>query len=189
MTSRWVQEVAAHRPIDPHWHVMSLSVLNEGREDLPERYKTLLAEAWGPVRVCIAAEQKYGPEALGRLYTELGTRFHKGEQPRTRETYEAALEAAGLDKALAAAADSTDYDEALRASHQVGIDKVGQEVGTPVIAVPGPDGTEIAFFGPVVTPAPKGEEALKLWDGVLAAASIPGFFELKRTRTREPIFD
>ena len=190
MTSRWVLEVAEQRPIEPHWHVMSLAVLNSGREDLPEQYKAMMPTLWGAVRVCIAAEQKYGPEALGPLYTELGTRFHLQKAPRARETYAAALEAAGLDPALADVADTTDFDDAVRASHKVGIDKVGQEVGTPVIAVPGPDGQdEIAFFGPVVTPAPKGEEALKLWDGVLAVASVDGFFELKRTRTRDPIFD
>jgi 2-hydroxychromene-2-carboxylate isomerase len=186
MTSRWVHEVASLRPIEPHWHVMSLAVLNEGREDLPEQYKKLLHEAWGPVRVCIAAEQKYGSEVLGKLYTELGNRIHLEQ----RNPYEdkavlvEALEAAGLDPALAAAADSTDYDDAVRASHKVGIDKVGQDVGTPVIEVEG-----VAFFGPVVTPTPRGDEALKLWDGVLAVASIDGFYELKRTRTRDPIFD
>ena len=190
MTSRWVHEVARHRPIEPHWHVMSLSVLNEGREDLPEPYKSRIPTWWGAVRVCIAAEQKYGGEVLGRLYTELGTRFHLEKAAPSQEVFAAALEAAGLDPELAKAAESTDYDEAVRASHKVGIDKVGQEVGTPVIAVPGPDGEgEIAFFGPVVTPSPKGEAALKLWDGILMAASVDGFFELKRTRTRDPIFD
>jgi hypothetical protein len=190
MTSRWVHEVARQRPIEPHWHVMSLSVLNEGRDDLPEHYQAVMPTLWGAVRVCIAAEQKYGAEVLGKLYTELGTRFHLHKAPKTKEVYAAALQAAGLDPALAEVADTTDFDDAVRASHKVGIDKVGQEVGTPVIAVPGPDGHgEIAFFGPVVTPAPKGEEALKLWDGVLAVASVDGFFELKRTRTRDPIFD
>lgn len=187
MTSRWIHEVAAQRPIEPRWHVMSLSVLNSDREDLPENYRTLLAEAWGPVRVCIAASEKYGPEVLGRLYTELGTRFHLEQAPRTKETYAAALEAAGLDPALADAADSTEYDDEVRASHKDGIDRVGQEVGTPVISVPGPDG-DVAFFGPVVTPAPRGEAAVKLWDGVLLVAGTDGFFELKRTRTRDPIF-
>ncbi|MFB4318455.1 disulfide bond formation protein DsbA [Actinomadura sp. 21ATH] len=183
ITSRWIHEVAKLRPIEPRWHVMSLSVLNEGR-DLPEKYRDLMDVGWGPVRVCIAAEQKYGPEVLGRLYTELGTRFHHEKLPKTKETFAAALEAAGLDPALAEAADSTAYDEALRASHKVGIDKVGQEVGTPVIEVEGS-----AFFGPVVTPIPRGEAAVKLWDGVLAVASTDGFYELKRTRDREPIFD
>jgi len=185
MTSRWVHEVASLRSIEPHWHVMSLAVLNEGREDLPERYKKLLHEAWGPVRVCIAAEQKYGGEVLGKLYTELGNRIHLEQRNpfEDKAVLVEALEAAGLDPALAAAADSTDYDEAVRASHKVGIDKVGEDVGTPVIEVEG-----VAFFGPVVTPIPRGDEALKLWDGILAAASVDGFFELKRSRTRDPIF-
>lgn len=183
ITSRWVLEVEKLRQIETRWHVMSLSVLNEGK-DVPQKYKDLLASGWGPVRVCIAAEQKYGPEVLGRLYTELGTRRHNQKQEYNRETIEAALTAAGLDPALADAADSTEYDTALRASHKDGIDRVGEEVGTPVISVAGH-----AFFGPVVTPIPRGEAAAKLWDGVLAVAQTDGFFELKRTRTRDPIFD
>jgi hypothetical protein len=134
--------------------------------------------------VCVAAEQKYGPEVLGRLYTEMGTRRHHEKQQFGREYFEAALTAAGLDPALADAAESTAYDDAVRASHKDGIDRVGQEVGTPVIEVEGH-----AFFGPVITPIPRGEAAVKLWDGVVAVASTDGFFELKRTRTREPGFD
>ncbi|MDL4819394.1 mycothiol-dependent nitroreductase Rv2466c family protein [Actinomadura opuntiae] len=183
ITSRWILEVEKLRPIQVRWHVMSLSVLNEDK-DVPEEYRKGLADAWGPVRVCIAAEQKYGSDVLGRLYTELGTRRHHERQKFTREYFEAALTAAGLDPALADAADSTAYDEAVRASHKDGIDRVGQEVGTPVIEVEGS-----AFFGPVVSPIPRGEAAAKLWDGVVAVASTDGFFELKRTRTREPIFD
>ncbi|MWA03814.1 disulfide bond formation protein DsbA [Actinomadura sp. LD22] len=183
ITSRWILEVEKQRPIEVRWHVMSLAVLNEDK-DVPEEYRKGLAEAWGPVRVCIAAEQKYGSEVLGRLYTELGTRRHHEKQKFTREYFESALTAAGLDPALADAAGSTAYDEAVRASHKDGIDRVGQEVGTPVIEVEGS-----AFFGPVVSPIPRGEAAVKLWDGVVAVAGTPGFFELKRTRTSEPIFD
>ena len=183
MTSRWVLEVAAQRPIEPRWHVMSLTVLNEGRDDLPERYRKGLETTLEAVRICIAAEQKHGSEVLGRLYTELGTRFHHEQAPKERSTYEAALIAAGLDPALADAAWSDEFDEALRASHKDGIDRVGTDVGTPVIAV-----GDVAFFGPVVTPTPRGEAAVKLWDGVLAVAETDGFFELKRTRTRNPIF-
>ncbi|SEG55364.1 hypothetical protein SAMN04489712_106226 [Thermomonospora echinospora] len=182
ITSRWIHEVAALRPIEPRWHVMSLSVLNEDK-DVPEQYRQMIAEGWGPVRVCIAAEQKYGSQVLGDLYTELGVRRHHQRLPFNRETIEAALTAAGLDPELAAAADSTEYDDAVRASHKDGIDRVGQEVGTPVIEV-----NDVAFFGPVVTPIPRGEEAVKLWDGVLAVAGTKGFFELKRTRTADPSF-
>lgn len=161
---------------------MSLAVLNEGRE-MPEKYQKLMDEAWGAVRICIAAEQKHGPEVLGDLYTELGVRYHHEKAPRTAETFEAALAAAGLETELAAAAGSTEYDEALRASHKDGMDRVGYEVGTPVISVAGS-----SFFGPVVTPIPRGEAAARLWDGVLAVAQTDGFFELKRSRTRDPIF-
>lgn len=190
MTSRWVLEVEKVREIEVRWHVMSLAVLNEPKPDeLSEEYREGMKQAWGPVRVVIAAQQKHGDEVLGRLYTALGIRFHnRGEGP-TREAIAAALDEAGLPAELIEYADSDAYDKELRASHKEGIDKVGQDVGTPVIAVPGSDGQQIAFFGPVVTPAPKGEEAAKLWDGTLLVASIPGFYEIKRTRTQGPIFD
>ncbi|MEU7364448.1 DsbA family protein [Streptomyces hygroscopicus] len=190
MTSRWMLEVEKVRPVEVRWHVMSLAVLNEPKlDELSEQYQELMKTAWGPVRVCIAAEQKHGSEVLGPLYTALGTRFHNQGLEKNRETIVAALEEAGLPAELADYADSDAYDTELRASHKEGIDLVGQDVGTPVIAVPGSDGEQIAFFGPVVTPAPKGEEAAKLWDGTLMVASIPGFYEIKRTRTVGPIFD
>jgi 2-hydroxychromene-2-carboxylate isomerase len=184
ITSRWMLEVQQLRPVDISWHVMSLAVLNSGREDLPETYKQLLATAWGPVRVCVAAAQEHGDEVLPALYTALGTRFHNEKQPRDRPTIVAALSDAGLPPSLADAADSTDYDDALRKSHDAGMSQVGLDVGTPVISVNG-----MAFFGPVITPIPRGEAAAKLWDGVLLVAGTDGFFELKRSRTREPIFD
>jgi 2-hydroxychromene-2-carboxylate isomerase len=184
IASRWLLEVQRLRPVSPRWHVMSLSVLNEDKPDLPERYRDLLGEGWGPVRVCIAAEQKLGPEVLGPLYTALGTRFHHHQLPRDRATIEAALAEAGLPAELADAADSTEFDDALRASHADGMDRVGYEVGTPVISVEG-----TSFFGPVVTPIPRGADAARLWDGVLLVAKTDGFYELKRSRTRDPVFD
>ncbi|MFG3529069.1 DsbA family protein [Streptomyces sp. NPDC047917] len=190
MTSRWMLEVEKVRDVEVRWHVMSLSVLNEDRlDELPEEYRELLEKGWGPVRVVVAAQQKHGDEVVGPLYTALGTRFHNRGEGATREAVVAALQDVGLPVELADFADSDAYDTELRASHKEGIDKVGQDVGTPVIAVPGADGEQIAFFGPVVTPAPKGEEAAKLWDGTLLVASIPGFYEIKRTRTQGPIFD
>ncbi|MFI8822489.1 DsbA family protein [Streptomyces sp. NPDC053431] len=190
MTSRWMLEVEKVRPVDVRWKVMSLAVLNEDRlDELPAEYRELMAKAWGPVRVVIAAQQLHGDEVVGKLYTALGTRFHnKGEGP-TREAIVAALADVGLPAELADHADKDTYDAELRASHKEGIDKVGQDVGTPVIAVPGADGDEVAFFGPVVTPTPRGEAAARLWDGTLLVASTPGFFEIKRTRTASPSFE
>lgn len=183
IASRWLLEVEKVRPVAPRWHVMSLAVLNEGKEGLPERYQELMAQAWGPVRVCIAAEQKFGPDVLLPLYTALGTRFHEQQEPKDRATIEAALDEAGLPTDLADAMDDPGYDEALRASHHDGMDRVGYEVGTPVISVDG-----ISFFGPVVSPIPRGDDAGELWDGVLLVAGTDGFFELKRSRNRDPIF-
>ncbi|MEV4826653.1 DsbA family protein [Micromonospora sp. NPDC049274] len=188
ITSRWLLEVEQVREVTIRYHVMSLSVLNEGR-DLPEQYRELMDNGWGPVRVCIAVEQAHGADAVRQLYTALGTRIHLGKEQLGPELFAAALTDVGLDPALAAAADSTEYDEALRASHEAGMRPVGQDVGTPVIHAPGPDGTPVAFFGPVITPRPKGEAAGRLWDGVLLVAGTPGFYELKRTRDLGPIFD
>ncbi|WDZ89540.1 DsbA family protein [Nocardiopsis sp. HUAS JQ3] len=183
ITSRWLVEVEKVRPVRVRWHVMSLGVLNEGRE-LPEDYRGSIDRSWEAVRVCVAAEQRFGPEVLGGLYTALGTRFHNGGEPRTADTIRAALAEAGLPEDLAEAGTSTDHDEALRASHAEAMKLVGEDVGTPVVRV-----ADTAFFGPVVTPIPRGEAAGRLWDGVLLVAGTDGFFELKRTRTREPVFD
>ena len=183
ITSRWIHEVAKVRQIEPRWHVMSLAVLNEGRE-IPAQYAEGLKKAWGPVRVAIAAEQKYGSQILGDLYTELGVRIHEQQRGVSDEVVVEALEALGLDPSLIGAAHGEQYDEALRASHKVGIDKVGEDVGTPVIEVEG-----VAFFGPVITPIPRGEDAARLWDGVRLVAGTPGFYELKRSRNVPPSFE
>ncbi|WP_192883612.1 DsbA family protein [Streptomyces xinghaiensis] len=191
LTSRWMLEVEKVRPVEVRWHVMSLAVLNEPRlDELPEQYREMLEKtAWGPVRVAVAAEREHGSDVLGPLYTAFGTRFHNGGEGVSRESMAAALRDAGLPAELVDAADTDAYDTELRASHKQGIELVGEEVGTPVIAVPGADGEPCAFFGPVVTPAPRGEAAAKLWDGTLMVASTPGFYEIKRTRTQGPVFD
>jgi 2-hydroxychromene-2-carboxylate isomerase len=186
MTSRWMLEVEQVRDVKTTWHVMSLAVLNDGR-DLDEKYLSFLANAWGPVRVLIAAEQAHGNEVLLPLYTALGNRIHvagRGIGDGKGDVVKEALEEVGLPAALIEAADTDRYDDALKKSHHSGMDQVGMEVGTPVISVEG-----TAFFGPVVTPAPKGEAAGKLWDGVRLVAGTEGFFEIKRTRDRGPIFD
>jgi hypothetical protein len=183
MTSRWMLEVERVRPVRTVFHVMSLSVLNDGR-DIGEDYKAMLATGWAPVRVALAVEERYGQEQLRAFYTAIGTRIHLGQEGHGRDTIEAALRDVGLPPELADAGDSGDNDDALRASHHAGMDPVGYDVGTPVIHV-----GEVAFFGPVMSPAPKGEQAGQVYDGVLALASYEGFFELKRTRAVGPIFD
>jgi protein-disulfide isomerase-like protein with CxxC motif len=182
MSSRWLLEVEKVRPIAPSFHVMSLAYLNEDK-DIPDDYREMLRTAWGPVRVAIAAAEAEGDQILLPLYTALGNRIHLEGRSIDRALIEEALEEVGVPTSLADAADSTEYDEALKKSHHAGMDQVGMEVGTPVIATEG-----VAFFGPVVTPAPKGDAAGRLWDGVLLVAGTPGFYELKRTRTKGPDF-
>jgi hypothetical protein len=189
MTSRWLLEVEKVRPLDVRFNVMSLSVLNEGRDHLSESYRAAMDRAWGPVRVCMAAAEAAGPPVLRDLYTALGTRIHLKKYALGEKLYTEALAEVGLDPALADAATSDAWDDALRGSHDAGMKPVGTDVGTPVIHAPGPDGGTVAFFGPVVTPAPKGEAAGKLWDGVMLVAGTPGFFEIKRTRDLGPIFE
>ncbi|HWK92535.1 MAG TPA: DsbA family protein [Luteimicrobium sp.] len=183
MTSRWMGEVEQVRDVTVRWHVMSLAVLNEGR-DLPETYRELMEKAWGPVRVVIAAQAEHGDEVVKPLYDAIGTRIHPGGRKDYDAVVREALVEVGLPESLADAAGTDAYDDRLRASHADGISRVGEDVGTPVVAF-----GDVAFFGPVVTPAPKGEAAGRLWDGCVLVASTPGFFELKRTRTQGPVFD
>ena len=182
ITSRWMLEVEKVRDVQVEWHVMSLAYLNQDR-DISDDYREFLATAWGPVRVLIAAEQAHGNEVLLPLYTAMGNRIHLEKRERDRAMIEDSLAEAGLPVSLADAMDDSSYDDAVAKSHHAGMDQVGMEVGTPVISTEG-----VAFFGPVVTPAPKGEAAGRLWDGVLLVAATPGFFELKRTRDQDPDF-
>ncbi|MER6912061.1 disulfide bond formation protein DsbA [Streptomyces sp. NPDC000594] len=184
ITSRWLVEVGRVRPVAIRWRVMSLSVLNEHRDDNPEgEWEEYM---WAPVRVCAAVEQRFGRRALGELFTAMGTRFHlRGDWGDLA----GALADAGLPQEIAEVAGSTAYDGVVRASHAEAMALVGDDVGTPVISVAGPGGERLGFFGPVVSPAPAGEAAGRLWDGLLLMAAVPGFHELRRPRTEEPCFD
>ncbi|WP_309647055.1 disulfide bond formation protein DsbA [Nocardioides sp.] len=177
ITSRWILEVEQVRDIDVTWHVMSLAYLNKDK-DISDEYREMLEPAWGPVRVCIAAEQKHGRDVLLPLYTAMGTRIHNGGERISREMIAAAVADAGLEPELVGAMDDTSLDEAVAASHHEGMDQVGDDVGTPTIAFEG-----AAFFGPVLSSIPRGEEAGQLWDGCVAVAKFPHFYELKRSRT------
>ncbi|MCO1338420.1 disulfide bond formation protein DsbA [Kocuria polaris] len=182
-TSRWILEVEKVRPVQVQWNVMSLSVLNEGR-DLPEDYRKSMDTGWGPVRVIVAAAQQHGSDVVAGLYTAMGELFHYEKVTDRPEVIRRALETVGLPAELAAAADSDEFDEVLRASHAAGIEQVGQDVGTPILSLNG-----TAFFGPVITRVPSGEEAGKLFDAAVTLAGFPYFFEIKRSRTESPTFD
>jgi predicted DsbA family dithiol-disulfide isomerase len=187
ITSRWMLEVEQVRPVTVDWRIMSLAYLNlvqhEGK-GLTEEYLERMAKAWQPIRVVAAAAAEAGPGVLGPLYTAIGTRFHNEGRRDDPAVIPEALAEVGLPASLAAAAESTEFDDAIKKSHNEAFDDVGIDVGTPVIRIRGK-----ALFGPVITPAPKGEAAGELWDGLVLVSKADGFFELKRSRTRKPSFE
>jgi hypothetical protein len=178
-------EVEKVRDVTTEFHVMSLAVLNAGREGLdPDYRKRMETEAWYGARAAIAVQERYGQDEIRAFYTAIGTRYHLNDEPRSPETVRAALADAGLDESIADGVTTTQWDEALTTSHHEGMDPVGMDVGTPVVRVNG-----MSIFGPVISPAPKGEAAGRLFDGMVLMSEYDGFFELKRSRTVGPIFD
>jgi protein-disulfide isomerase-like protein with CxxC motif len=187
ITSRWILEVEKVRPVRADWRIMSLAYLNliqhEG-EGLSQEYVERMSRAWGPVRVCAAAAAHSGPAILGPLYTAIGTRFHNEGRREDPDVIPEALAEVGLPVTLAKAAESDEFDQVIKDSHHEAFDDVGLDVGTPVLRIRGR-----ALFGPVITPAPRGEAAGQLWDGLALVAGADGFFELKRSRDRKPSFE
>ena len=184
ITSRTVLEVEKVRDIQVTWHIMSLAYLNEDK-DISDEYRAGLKDAWRPVRVAMAVQEQYGQQKLAELYTALGTRKHiNGAEKLDLPLITGALTEVGLPTSLADAMDDSSFDDAIRKSHHQGMDQVGYDVGTPTIAIDGQ-----AFFGPVLTRIPKGEDAGRIWDGAVALASFPYFAELKRTRESDLHFD
>lgn len=195
VTSRWIKEVEKVRDIEVEWKPMSLSVLNEGRDELPEEYKFMMQCNWTPARLFNAVFSQDGQEAVDKLYTALGTKIHNenridrhahvdAPEHAFDELIKEALAEVGLPEERLAQALTTEFDELMRENHAEAMKEVGNDVGTPVVKL-----NDVAFFGPVLTRIPRGEEAGRIFDGSVAVASYPYFFEIKRSRTEDPRFD
>ena len=183
-TSRWIIEVEDVRPIDLHFHLMSLAVLNEGRRHSAQ-YEKFLQKSWAPVRVAAAAAEMKGEDVLRDFYTAFGTRVHNQRYGKAAVAIDEALDEIGMPPELANAATSTDFDQAIRESHRRGMEPVGEDVGTPTIHIDGK-----AIFGPVLMSIPRGERAGEIFDATRVLTDMPEFFELKRSRPKgRPNFD
>lgn len=180
VTSRWLLHAAQVRDIEPVFSLMSLAVLNEGR-DLSPDYRRAIDDAWGVARVATRILADHGQEAFSTWYTAWGEAHHVGGDHDRRTVCATALQAAQLPESLMehyenVPGDATDTE--LRERHARAEDMVGSDVGTPVISF----GEGVAYFGPVISPAPRGEDAGRLLDGMRLLASVDGFYEVKRSR-------
>lgn len=184
ITSRWLVEVEKVRDIAVNWNVMSLYFLNKSRPQISEEYLENARKALGPLRVITAAEKIYGPKIKGELYTAFGEEIHLKRTEFSEALISCVLSKFSLSQDLSKYSNDESLDSSIMESHNLGISKVGEDVGTPIISI-----GSVAFFGPVISSVPKGEAAGKFFDGVIAVVSHPGFYEIKRTRTVKPIFD
>ena len=182
ITSRWLLEAAAVRDLEVTWNIMSLAQLNKDRE-MDEAHKAAFTRSWDAVRLVAAVKKNHGNDAVIALYNAMGTRIHLKKEKVSDELLTAALAEAGLPADLLAVAKDESWNEPMIASHDRAISLVGNDVGTPVVAI-----GDAAFFGPVISPAPKGEQAGRLWDGLALCLEVPGFYELKRARKGGPDF-
>jgi protein-disulfide isomerase-like protein with CxxC motif len=187
MTASWLAEVQRERGVDVRWHAMSLAVLNEGNE-IPEEWAQLTADSWGPVRVLAAADERFEPDRVRALVLALGRRLHADGRRDVDAVIRESVEEAGLPAELAELAWVTDLDEVVRLSHKRAMALGGDDVGSPILSVPGAEGEPVGFYGPIVSRPLEGPAAARLWDAYLTMATTPGFFELKRTRDEDPQF-
>ena len=182
ITSRWLLEAAAVRDLEVTWNIMSLAQLNKDRE-MDEAHKAAFTRSWDAVRLVAAVKENHGNDAVIALYNAMGTRIHLKKEKVSDDLLVAALAEAGLPADLLTTAKDESWNEPMIASHDRAISLVGNDVGTPVVAI-----GDAAFFGPVISPAPKGEQAGRLWDGLALCLEVPGFYELKRARKGGPDF-
>ena len=186
ITSRWMVDVGQQKQIQVNWKLFSLKLINKDRE-VPEDYKILHGIGLKALRVAAAVRREFGNDGVGQIYTVMGARYHHDEgdidEPSALTEI---LRTCGLPARLSAAAEDEALDKDIQADMDQAIAKAGTDVGVPQIVLDGGKGP--GFFGPVMSPAPTGEDAVKFWDAIIAAGRNPGFFELKRTREVGPVF-
>jgi protein-disulfide isomerase-like protein with CxxC motif len=184
MTATWLADVQRERGIDVRWHAMSLAILNEGNE-IPEEWAQFTADSWGPVRILAAADERFEPDQVRALALALGRRIHADGRRDVDAVIRESIDEVGMPAEIAELAWVSDMDEVVRLSHKRAMALGGNDVGSPILAVPGPDGDQVGFYGPIISRPLEGDDAVRLWDAYLTMATMPGFFELKRTRDEE----